>query len=136
MPELVDCNSKQEPYSWTRPEAAHCSLKASQSESCCQATVYRQRGELLPGSSMAAQTPASSSRQDWVCNLPGLELLIRFRPGINVLLCWSNLNTPVSCHCLLLFQKHSPLERKILYHSFIGLKKQILIFTYFSILIP
>lgn len=93
-------------------------------------------GELLPGSSMAAQTPASSSRQDWVCNLPGLELLIRFRPGINVLLCWSNLNTPVSCHCLLLFQKHSLLERKILYHSFIGLKKQILIFTYFSILIP
>lgn len=83
-------------------------------------------GELLPGSSMAAQTPASSSRQDWVCNLPGLELLIRFRPGINVLLCWSNLNTPVSCHCLLLFQKHSPLERKILYHSFIGLKNRFL----------
>lgn len=53
-------------------------------------------GELLPGSSMAAQTPASSSRQDWVCNLPSLELLIRFRPGINVLLCWSNLNTPVT----------------------------------------
>lgn len=44
LPELVDSNSKQEPYPWMRPEAAHCSLEASESESCCQATVYRWRG--------------------------------------------------------------------------------------------
>lgn len=41
LSELVDSNSKQESSPWIRPEAAQCSLEASESESCCQATVYR-----------------------------------------------------------------------------------------------
>lgn len=70
LPELVHSNSKQESYPWMRPEAVHCSLEASKSESCCQATVYRWRGGAIVGSSTAAHTlacPSSSSRQDQIC---------------------------------------------------------------------
>lgn len=38
---LCRIHYKQELYPWMRPEAAHCNLEASESESCCQATVYR-----------------------------------------------------------------------------------------------
>lgn len=40
LPELLDSNSKQEPSPWLRPEAAHCSLEAGESQACCQATLY------------------------------------------------------------------------------------------------
>lgn len=43
LPESLDSYSKQQPPPQMRPEAAHCSLEASESESCCQATVYRWR---------------------------------------------------------------------------------------------
>lgn len=51
---------------------------------------------LVEGSSTAAHAPAcpsSSSRQDWICNLPGLKLLIWFFffLSMEVLLCWSHL---------------------------------------------
>lgn len=81
LPELVDSNSKQQPYPWMRPEAAHCSLEASESESCCQATAYRWGGVWGGGRSSrvlhCCPRPCLSfviiaSRSD----LPGLELLI------------------------------------------------------------
>ena len=87
LPELVDSN--KQPYPWMRPEAAHCSLEASESESCCQATAYRWGGVWGGGRSSrvlhCCPRPCLSfviiaSRSD----LPGLELLIWFCPSINI----------------------------------------------------
>lgn len=80
-----DSNSKQESDPSMCPEAAHCSLEASKSESCCQATVYR-RGGVAGGGGCKGGGPSTAAHTPWQSfviitsrlNLPGLELLIFF----------------------------------------------------------